>query len=107
DIRYIIEFILKDSDFDVSLSPTAKDFDESIDHSQPDLILLDIMLPDGDGRDICRRLKTNESTKNIPVVMMSAHAAEKDVIESCFANDFIKKPFDIDNFLSRINKLID
>ncbi|RYE53081.1 MAG: response regulator transcription factor, partial [Sphingobacteriales bacterium] len=51
DIRYIIDFILKDSQFDVTLSPTATHFNEAIKGAQPDLILLDIMLPDGDGRD--------------------------------------------------------
>lgn len=106
DIRYIIEFILTDSNYEVSVSPTAKDFAESLPGNFPDLILLDIMLPDGDGRDICRCLKSNNSTKDIPIIMMSAHAGEKEIAEKCHANDFIKKPFDIEHFLTSINRLI-
>lgn len=106
DIRFIIEFILKDSNFEVKLSPTAKHFAETLPQHRPDLILLDIMLPDGDGRDICRSLKSNQATKDIPVIMMSAHAAEMEATNTSMANDFIRKPFDIENFLTRIDKLI-
>lgn len=106
DIRHIIEFILKDSNFEVTVSPTVQHFVESLPKHRPDLILLDIMLPDGDGRDVCRSLKSDIATKDIPIIMMSAHVPEYDVKSTTMANDFIGKPFDIENFLKRIDNLI-
>ncbi len=106
DIRFIIDFILRDANFDVELSASATDFYEKINYSNPDLILLDIMLPDGDGREICKKLKADASTKNIPIIMMSAHVAENDAIVVCNADDFITKPFDIDSFIHKITRLV-
>lgn len=104
DIRFIIEFILKEADFDVELSPNATHFNQVFPTSRPDLFLLDIMLPDGDGRDLCKKLKEDPETRNIPVIMMSAHATESGLMENYQADAFIKKPFDIDDFLDKINR---
>lgn len=106
DIRFIIDFILKDANFEVELSATASHFREAIKTSKPDLFLLDIMLPDGDGRDICQSLKNDPDTKHIPVIMMSAHATESGILETYCADSFIRKPFDIDQFLGQINSYL-
>ena len=62
----------------------------------PDLILLDIMMPDMDGYEVCKRLKENENTKNIPVIFLSAMSEKKDEIKAIESGgvDFIRKPFD-------------
>ncbi|MFD2517054.1 response regulator [Salinimicrobium flavum] len=65
------------------------------------VFLLDIMLPDGNGLDLCRELKNNETTRKIPVVLMSAHA---DINSMEGADDFISKPFDVDELLRRIER---
>jgi DNA-binding response OmpR family regulator len=102
DIRFIIEYILKDSGFEVELSENATAFIQSMRSTRPDLIILDVMLPDGNGVDLCVDLKKNERTRNIPIIVMSAHAGALAVLEEACADDFISKPFDLDNFLKHV-----
>ncbi|WP_234110408.1 PleD family two-component system response regulator [Chryseobacterium sp. R2A-55] len=72
--------------------------------SVPDAILLDMWLPDEDGREICKRLKKLEPTKNVPIIIMSAsHELEKTAIESG-ANAFLAKPFEIEDFLGTLQR---
>ena len=103
DIRELIGFLLESHDFKVTSFPTAEDFQIAILTSFPDLILLDIMLPDGNGIQICKELRENDNTIGIPVVLMSAHADAKLLQDHC-ANDFLPKPFDIDDLISRVNR---
>lgn len=106
DIRFIIEYILKDSGFEVELSENAAQFTSSLQSSRPDLIILDVMLPDGNGVDLCIGLKQDDRLKNIPVIVMSAHAGSLAVLEEACADDFISKPFDLDNFLFHVKRLL-
>nr|WP_067056250.1 response regulator [Mucilaginibacter sp. L294] len=71
----------------------------------PDLLLLDIWMSGEDGRDICRQLKATQATKNIPVIMVSA---SRDIEQSAIdagADDFLAKPFEMDELLAKIAKL--
>lgn len=104
-IRELIEYILADLDIDVVSFATAGNFRDAKAEVTPDLYILDIMLPDGNGIDLCRELKAEEATQQTPIIMMSAHF---DKVENrCSAEDFIAKPFDIDHFLARIAQQID
>jgi DNA-binding response OmpR family regulator len=100
-IRELIEFLLVSEQYSVKTFPTARAFHKAIPGEVPDLFLLDIMLPDGNGVDLCRELKKDEKTMKIPVVLMSAHA---DISRTEGADDFIAKPFDVDELLKRIQK---
>ncbi|MCC8361033.1 response regulator transcription factor [Salinimicrobium sediminilitoris] len=100
-IRELIEFLLVSQQYSVKTFPTARAFHKAIPGKVPDLFLLDIMLPDGNGVDLCRELKEGEKTSKIPVVLMSAHA---DISRTEGADDFIAKPFDVDELLKRIQK---
>ncbi|MBA3723571.1 MAG: response regulator transcription factor [Candidatus Levybacteria bacterium] len=72
----------------------------------PDLILLDIWMGDVDGRDICKQLKNQVSTMDIPIIMISARAnAEKSALSSG-ADAFIAKPFEMDDLLKKIGQHI-
>ena len=73
--------------------------------SKPDIILLDMWLSGEDGRDICRKLKENEITKSIPVVIMSASRGLEDTAIQSGANAFIAKPFEIDEVVDKLNQL--
>ena len=95
--------MLESPDFKVTAFPNAEDFQKAILNHSPDLILLDIMLPDGNGIEICKNLRKTESTTGIPVVLMSAHADASILQDNC-ANDFIAKPFDIDDLVTRVNR---
>lgn len=102
-IRELIEYLLLSKEYKVKAFPTAGKFRRSMTIQKPDLILLDVMLPDGNGVEMCRELGKGEDTSNIPVVLMSAHVDDTVLQEDC-VKDFIAKPFDVDDFLIRIDK---
>lgn len=99
-IRELLEFLLKDQDYVVKSFPNARSFKNQITLKHPDLILMDIMLPDGNGLEMCNKLGSNEDTSSIPVILMSAHANVP--LDNC-AIDFIPKPFDVEDLLGRIS----
>jgi DNA-binding response OmpR family regulator len=68
----------------------------------PDVILLDVLLSGKDGRLICQKLKSQEETKHIPIIMMSAHNNALQSVPSIGADDFIAKPFGADELLEKI-----
>lgn len=104
DIRYIVEFFLSDFDYEVQVSANVKEFSASMEKPLPDLYLLDVMLPDGNGLEICKHIKNNAQTQHIPVIIMSAHSNEEEVRKEGCANDFISKPFDLHDLISAIEK---
>lgn len=107
DIGYIIEFLLKDEGYELQLSSTFKEMKEKLTDSIPDLFILDVMLPDGNGIEICHDLKNDMFTKHIPVIVMSANFKNKKNSEMAAPDDFISKPFDLDDIETRIKKLLD
>ncbi len=74
----------------------------------PDLIILDLMLPKIDGFKVCRFLKFDDKYKHIPIIMLTARSQEKDRLlgKETGADEYITKPFDIDDLLNRIKKYI-
>ncbi|MFD2287742.1 response regulator [Pedobacter petrophilus] len=103
-IRDVIELILGLEDYDVISFETVTTFMEANVYEVPDLFILDVMLPDGNGMDVCAELKSINN--NIPVLMMSAHASAADVAATCAANDFMEKPFDLNKLIEKVNKLV-
>lgn len=75
---------------------------------KPDLILLDIMMPVMDGFQVLRKLKSQEETKNIPVIMLTARGQEKDVVTGFGAGaaDYVTKPFSFAELIARINRVL-
>lgn len=106
DIRYIIEYLLKDEGYELQLSSNFSELKSKLKDSLPDLFILDVMLPDGDGADICKDLKGDLFTKHIPIIVMSANDQNKAKSLEAGANDYISKPFDIDYIVKRINNLL-
>lgn len=102
DIREIIGFLLESEHYEVYSYPSVKEFNVATSTFTPDVFILDVMLPDGNGRDVCNSIKSMAKFAAIPVIMMSANYSEGDVTKSCGAQDFIKKPFDIGDFVDRV-----
>jgi two-component system phosphate regulon response regulator PhoB len=102
DIREIIAHILMGNDYTVELYSTASDFKNNLKQKLPDVIVLDIMLPDGDGIEMCKEIKSASQTGHIPILLMSANEPEN---EDC-ADGFIAKPFDIDLFKNKVEALL-
>ncbi len=103
DIRYIIGVLLKDEGYELQLSSSFAELKSKLRDSVPDLFILDVMIPDGDGADICTDLKSDPFTKHIPIIVMSANDQNKKKSLEAGANDYISKPFDIDYIVRRIN----
>ena len=74
-------------------------------HELPDLLLLDIWMSGEDGRDICKKLKQEDATKDIPVIMISASKDIKESAMAAGADDFLAKPFEMNELLSKIKNL--
>lgn len=81
---------------------------ESVEKRIPDLILLDIAMPKVNGIEVCERLRGDEKTRNIPVILVSAYASKGDMETGMAvgANDYVTKPFEISDLLSRIERLL-
>lgn len=75
-------------------------------NQKPEIILLDVLLSGEDGRDIARKLKSHHDTKDIPVIMMSAHPNAQASTKEAGADAFIPKPFDIDSLLHTVEKYV-
>jgi DNA-binding response OmpR family regulator len=105
-IRDALQLLLSFEDYDVRSFSTAEAFNKRDLSTVPDIFILDVMLPDGLGTDVCNQLKEDPATSNIPVIIISAHAKAENVINACKADEFISKPFDIDDVLVKIENLI-
>ncbi|RLJ72602.1 response regulator transcription factor [Pedobacter alluvionis] len=104
-IRDILEFLLSEEGYEVECYTTVNNFLTKKD-SSPDLFILDVMLPDGNGLEVCKILKSSPKTSATPVIMMSAHADMQQMNSGCRAEEFVKKPFDIFAMLEKIVQLL-
>lgn len=107
-IREIETIALKNSNYIVSAFENAKEFYKKLDELIPDLILLDVMLPDESGYDIVRKLRKRPATQDIPIIMVTAKTTEMDMIKGFDggADDYIKKPFSIMELITRVKALL-
>ena len=101
-----ISMILEESDYKTDVTTKGDETYQKIAKFIPDLIILDILMSGSDGREICKKLKAGETTKQSPIIMISAHPNAEKSIEECGANDFLPKPFEIDALLVKIKKHI-
>ena len=86
---------------------TAGDGDQALEAAEstlPDLIILDLMLPKLDGWEVCRRLREEDTTRRIPIIMLTARRDEKDVVAGLElgADDYLRKPFSLAELLARV-----
>ncbi len=107
-IREIETIALKNSNYMVYAFEKAKDFYRKLDEIVPDLVLLDVMLPDENGYDIVKRLRKNPMTKRLPIIMVTAKSTEMDMIKGLDdgADDYIKKPFSVMELITRVKALL-
>jgi DNA-binding response OmpR family regulator len=104
-IRDILEFLLLEEGYLVESYSTVQAF-LAKKNSTPELFILDVMLPDGNGLELCNILKSAPITKHIPVIMMSAHADLEQMTSACKAEEFVVKPFDIYVLLRKISRQV-
>ena len=108
NIREIEEFALENAGFSVKSFPEAAGFFASLEIKLPDLVLLDIMLPDENGNDILANIRASEITQSLPVIMVTAKTTEFDLVRGLEvgADDYIKKPFSVVELTSRVKALL-
>lgn len=104
DILEVLQLTLQMEGFETRTTPRGEEIFNEVNTFKPDVILLDILLSGSDGRILCKKLKSQIDTKKIPVILISAHPNALNSITEAGANDFIPKPFDISDLLSRVEK---
>jgi two-component system, sensor histidine kinase and response regulator len=97
--------ILQEQKFDVSFASNGKYALEVLESETPDLIMLDIMMPDMDGFEICKKIKENPRNKDIPIIFLTAKTQQEDIIKGfeMGAVDYVTKPFELSELLARVN----
>lgn len=107
-IRELVVYTLRTTGFEAKGFSTAALFWEAVEEEQPELVLLDIMLPDEDGLHILKRLRSNAETADLPVIMLTAKSTEYDRVLGLDsgADDYIPKPFGMMELVSRIKALL-
>jgi len=108
DILELIQYNLVKESYKVSCVTSGEDGLKMAQNQNPDLVLLDLMLPGVDGLDVCKNLKGNPSTSKIPVIIISAKGEEADVVTGLEmgADDYMTKPFSPRILLSRIKAVL-
>ena len=108
DIRELIEFNLMKYDYNVLLANNGEKGLKDASSYEPDLILLDLMLPGIQGIDVCRVIKSDENIKNTPIIILSALGQEEDIVSGleAGADDYVLKPFSLDVLNARIKTVL-
>ena len=107
-IRKLIDYSLKSQSYEVMSFECPSDFWTALQNQKPELLLLDIMLPQEDGLSILKKLRSNPRTSTIPVIMLTARDTEYDVVTGldAGADDYVTKPFGMMALISRIKAVL-
>ncbi len=101
-----ISLILDEAGYHVKTTTKGEQTYNMVREFKPDLILLDVLMSGNDGRHICKKLKTNEDSMHIPIIMISAHPSAEKSIKECGADDFIAKPFETVDLLELVSHYV-
>jgi DNA-binding response OmpR family regulator len=111
DDKYVIElikYVVEDSGYELRIFNTISELDRSLDSLETDLFVIDLLLPDGNGFEICKKIRELESLRDIPIIILSGLNEERErvmALESC-ADDYVTKPFSPREFLARVRAII-
>lgn len=108
DILELVALNLTRAGFRTETFTTAQDFYDFLENHLPDLVILDLMLPDVDGLDICRLLKNQPRTAAIPIIMLTARSEETDRVLGLElgADDYVTKPFSARELAARVKSVL-
>lgn len=108
DALVLMERLLGDEGFELIKVSNATEVGLRAAQTAPDLILLDFLMPEINGFDVCRALRNNEVTRNIPIMAVTCLDKEQDIerIFACGADDYLAKPFKVELFLAKVRDLI-
>lgn len=106
DIRDLVAFILEEEGFETYSSPEPDTLNAILEF-KPQVIMIDEFVNNKPGHRFCLKIKQAEKLRNIPVIILSTANNIELIVEECKANDYIKKPFDIDIMVQKVLNLID
>ena len=108
DIRELETYALKNSGYEVKSFGESKSFFKACAEIKPQLVILDVMLPDFDGLSVLEKLRKDKSTKNIPVILVTAKSSEMDKVKGLDmgADDYLTKPFSVLELISRVRAIL-
>ena len=108
-VELITEVLERDGRFEVRSVNNGFDAGMMVKDYQPDLIVLDVMLPDINGKEVCQRVRSDKSMDSVKIVCISGMVEDDkvDELKAAGANDFIRKPFEVDRLIDRICDLLD
>ena len=109
DLRKILKAVLRREGYVVETAGDGEEGLAAVETEQPDLLLLDVMMPRMDGKELCRRLKSHQRTSQIPIIMLTAMSEADDKVGGLDlgANDYITKPYEQRELLMRVKNLLD
>lgn len=105
-LGFMIQEMLEWKGYKVKLSRLPQETVTNIVNEHIDLVILDKLISGTDGVEVCTWIKQNEKTKEVPVMMITAMHTSKDACLQAGADDFIAKPFEMDNFLLKVHQLV-
>jgi two-component system, OmpR family, alkaline phosphatase synthesis response regulator PhoP len=108
DIRELLRYNLGKEGYRVFLAASGEEALKAVRGSCPDLVLLDLMLPGLDGLEVCRSLKQDPHTRNLPIIMLTAKGEEPDIVAGLElgADDYVTKPFSLRVLLARLRSVL-
>jgi two-component system phosphate regulon response regulator PhoB len=108
DIRELLRYNLAKEGYQVTGSASGEEALKAVKAARPDLLVLDLMLPGMDGLEVCRSLKQDPQTRNLPIVMLTAKGEEADIVAGLElgADDYVTKPFSLRVLLARLRAVL-
>jgi DNA-binding response OmpR family regulator/transcriptional regulator with XRE-family HTH domain len=104
-IRQLLTYQLGAAGYEISSVPGGREALTRLVHERPDLILLDVMMPDMSGWDVCRQIRTFST---VPIIMLTSKAADEDVVTGLMAgaDDYVSKPYSLNQLLARVEAVL-
>jgi two-component system phosphate regulon response regulator PhoB len=104
-----LAYALNAAGYDCTVTPSAIEALAKVDAEVPDLVILDIILPEMSGLEVCRRLRDKERTTKVPIIMLTvmAQSDDKTLGLAVGADDYVTKPFHLDDLLARVGQLLE
>ena len=102
DVITVLQLLLKRKGYVVATACNEREAYEQVESFNPELVVMDVLLSGTDGRTICKKLKSEDGSKHIPIIMFSAHPSAQKNMDDFGADDFIPKPFEGAKILERI-----
>jgi CheY-like chemotaxis protein len=106
DVRTVMTIMLQKQGYQVTTASRKEEAWQMIEAAEPAVILLDVLLSGADGRDLCREIKANPQTRDIPVIMFSGHPSAGAQFQTYGADDFITKPLQKEVLLEKLSNLV-